>query len=155
MAENRGMEFLDYVLLVLKWKKILLIIFVTVALVSYLGIWLFVAEQFEATATIIPAEDASMGGLSALMRSVSALPLGVGGTKKTSSMDLYTTIIYSRSSIENIINRFRLDSLYRYDDRESAVKATRKLIAVEVTPENASSFESPNVKLFIAAFDAP
>jgi tyrosine-protein kinase Etk/Wzc len=137
MAENRGLEFLDYVLLVLKWKKVLLVILLATAALSWLAIFLLVPEEFEATATIIPSEDASLGGLSALMRSVSALPLGVGGVRKSSSMDLYTTIIYSRTSIENVIDHFRLDSLYRYPDRETAIRGTRRMIMVDVTTENA------------------
>jgi capsule polysaccharide export protein KpsE/RkpR len=137
MAEDRGLDILDYLLFVVRWKKLLLSLGLAVAVLTYLGVYVLIPEEFEATATIVPAEDTSLGALSALMRNFSSLPMGLGGAKKTTEMDRYTTIIMSRSTVEGMIDHFRLDTLYRFENREAAVKAVRKMITTTITMENA------------------
>jgi capsule polysaccharide export protein KpsE/RkpR len=137
MAEDRGLDILDYLLFVVRWKKLLLSLGLAVAVLTYLGVYVLIPEEFEATATIVPAEDTSLGALSALMRNFSSLPMGLGGAKKTTEMDRYTTIIMSRSTVEGMIDHFRLDTLYRFENREAAVKTVRKMITTTITMENA------------------
>jgi|WetSurMetagenome_2_1015567.scaffolds.fasta_scaffold13844_4 tyrosine-protein kinase Etk/Wzc len=137
MAENRGFDIADFVLFILRKKKTLALFLLIVTVVSYLAIYFLIEEEFEGSATIIPTEEASLGNLSSMMRSFSSLPLNLGGAKKSSEMDLYNTIIYSRSSIETLIDRFRLDSLYGISSRAEAVKTVRRMITVEVTVDNA------------------
>jgi len=141
MAQNNGLDVLDYLVIIAKRRTLLLTIAATVAVVSYLVIFLFVPNEYRSSATIVPAEDNSLGGLTALMKNMSSLPLGLGGAKKTTEMDLYTTILMSRSSIEHLIEEFRLDTLYRWKNREDAVKDVRELITVDITKENAFVIE--------------
>jgi tyrosine-protein kinase Etk/Wzc len=137
MAQNSGLDILDYLVLAAKRKRLLLAVAGTVALLSYVTILVFVPNEYRASATIVPTEDNSLGSLSALMKSVSSLPLGLGGAKKTTEMDLYTTIVKSRSTIESLIQEFHLDTLYHWKSMEDAVKEVRDLIEVDVTTENA------------------
>jgi len=141
MAENKGLDILDYLVIVVKWKKLLLTMAISIAVVSYLAIFIFVPNEFAASATIVPSEDNSLGGLSALMKNVSSLPLGLGGAKKTTEMDLYTTIVMSRSTCEGLLDEFRLDTLYHFENREEAWKGVRKMVTVDVTAENAYVIE--------------
>jgi tyrosine-protein kinase Etk/Wzc len=136
MAENRKIEFLDYLVLVIRWKKVLLAIFLLSFAASYLFVRFCVEQQFTATATIIPAtETSSLTGLTSLIKDFSfALP---GSINKESEMDLYNTILFSRSSIELLMQKFDLQRLYKIKSRERAIKTIRKTIKTDVTMENA------------------
>ncbi len=139
MAETKKIEFLDYLVLIVAWKKVLLSIFLISGVVSYLFIRFYVHQQFTATATIIPAGEAnSLSGLTSLIKDFSvALPSGLSGMSKESEMDIYNTILYSRTSIERIIRKYDLQKLYKIKSKELAIKLIRKTIKTEITMENA------------------
>jgi tyrosine-protein kinase Etk/Wzc len=141
MAENKGVEFLDAVVMVVRWKKLLLTMLVAVFVLSYLAVYFLIPSEYTATATIVPSEDNSLGGLSVLMKNFSSLPMGLGGSKKSSELDLYTTIVKSRMTCEYLLDEFRLDTLYRFENREEACKDIRKLVNVDITTENAYVIE--------------
>jgi len=137
MADNRDSNFLDYIVLLVKWKRVFVINAVLLFTISYLGIYFFIDEEYESTATILPAEDKSLGGVSALMKSLSSLPVGLSASPKSADLDLYTTVINSRVTLEQIIAKFDLLKDYKLTSMERAVKALRKQIKGKVTDENA------------------
>jgi capsule polysaccharide export protein KpsE/RkpR len=57
--------------------------------------------------------------------------------KQESEMDLYNTIIYSRTSVELLIRKFDLQKIYKIKSKEKAIKAVRKSIRTSITLENA------------------
>ncbi|MCZ7614321.1 MAG: hypothetical protein M5T52_12500 [Ignavibacteriaceae bacterium] len=71
------------------------------------------------------------------MKNLKDLPLGLGGSSKSASTDLYITIIYSRSNLENVIKKFDLLNDYNLNSMEKAVKLVSKKIEAEVTDEDA------------------
>jgi len=139
MSEHHKIEILDYFVLIVKWKKVLLTIFFTTLITVYLLIRFFVGSLYEASATIIPIGENSMTGLLSLVKDFSAaLPGGLGDNlKKESEMNLYNTLIYSRTSIENLINKYDLMKLYKIKKRDEALKAVRKTIKTSITLDNA------------------
>ncbi len=137
MSNDRSLEFLDFLVLIIKWKKFLLALFVILLVVAYLAIYFLIKPEYKATATIIPSQEEQIGMLSSLSEKLSNLPFGLGGSTKSAQMEFYTTIIYSRTTIENLINKFNLMKEYGFESTEDAVKAVRKLIKAEVTTENA------------------
>jgi capsule polysaccharide export protein KpsE/RkpR len=139
MSDHYKIEFLDYLVLIVKWKKTLLTVFFSSLLVSYGLIFLFVPKQYESTATILPStEDNYMSGLYSMMKNFSSvMPGSLGNIKKESEMDLYKTIIYSRASIENLIDKFNLQKLYKIKKRVEAIEIIGKMIKTKITLEDA------------------
>jgi capsule polysaccharide export protein KpsE/RkpR len=138
MAEYKGLDFLDLLVVITKWKKFLLILIISTFVISYLVIYLVIDEEFESKALIIPSDDSSpSGSISGIMKNLKDLPLGLGGSSKSKSTDLYLTIIYSRSNLENVIKRFNLMADYDLESMEKAVKLISKKIEAEATDEDA------------------
>jgi capsule polysaccharide export protein KpsE/RkpR len=79
-----------------------------------------------------------MSGLYSMMKNFSSvMPGSLGNIKKESEMDLYKTIIYSRTSIENLIDKFNLQKLYKIKKREEAIEIIGKMIKTKITLEDA------------------
>jgi uncharacterized protein involved in exopolysaccharide biosynthesis len=140
--KEKGFHLLDYVEFFVTRKALFLRVFLLSLVLGYAGIYFLVEEQFEATATIIPREDETGGLASSVLRGMKGLPLGLGSKSPSNEVDLYKTIIYSRTMIEDVIRRFDLITVYRLDsskriDQEAAVKRLRKEIVTKETEESA------------------
>ncbi|HEX2959975.1 MAG TPA: hypothetical protein VHO70_24275 [Chitinispirillaceae bacterium] len=139
MAQST-IEFIDFLAIAIKHKITLILIFIISLLTSYGLIYFFVQEQFDAETVIIPSGQNSLAGVSSLVKNISSvLPIGIGDVNKESEMDLYNTIIYSRTAIETLIENFKLKEMMKIQRREDLHKAVRKMITAEVTMENAFS----------------
>jgi tyrosine-protein kinase Etk/Wzc len=141
MNENK-LEFLDFVVLLARWKKVLVVVFFLSSAVAYLAARFLLEPEYEASATIIPSmETNGMVGLSAMLKDFSsALPSGLSSLKQESEMDLYTTVLYSRSSLEAMIDKFDLSHLYKLTDpldHDELLKAAKKSISANITLESA------------------
>ncbi|MFC2082238.1 GumC family protein [Bacteroidota bacterium] len=137
MGEKRGFDFLDYLVILTKWKKFLIILSFAVMVVSYLSIYFFIDEQFDSRALIVAAEDEQAGMISSLMKSFSDLPVSIPGISPTSDTDLFTTIIYSRSNLEKVINKFGLFDEYGHDTMAETVEELEDKIEADETKEGA------------------
>lgn len=137
MVENRGLSFFDYLIIIIKWKKFLISLAVVVAVLSYLGIYFLIPPQYDATAVIVPSEQDQMGGIGSLLKSFSNLPVSIPGLKKSTSTDIYKTIIYSRTSMEKLIEKFGLHQEYGNDLMEETIKEARSNVFADETKENA------------------
>ena len=137
MVENRGLSFFDYLIIIIKWKKFLISLGIVIAVLSYLGIYFLISPQYDATAVIVPSEQDQMGGISSLLKSFSNLPVNIPGLKKSTSTDIYKTIIYSRTSMENLIEKFGLFKEYGCSTMEETVKGARENVYADETKENA------------------
>ncbi|MDP1676908.1 MAG: hypothetical protein Q8L88_08580 [Bacteroidota bacterium] len=138
MSEQNKIDILDYFILIVKWKKLFLKVLIGSFLVSYIGIYFLIDAEYEAKAIIVSSEDKQIGGISSLMKSLGNLP--IGGLKSSSTageMDLYVTVIRSRTMLEDIINVFGLQKEYNQPSMEKAVKRLRETIKTKVTDENA------------------
>jgi len=133
-----NVSFMDAVVMIVKWKTLFVKVALAVSIVSYAGIYLFIDEEYEATATIVPSEDKQLGGISSIMKSLGNLPIGgLKGTTVTAEMDLYVTIITSRSMMERIIAKFDLQKEYDQPSMEKTIKRLRSCVRTKVTEENA------------------
>ncbi len=79
MAEYKGFDILDYLVLIVKWKKFLLATFVIAMVLTYLSVFFLIDERYDSTALIIPAENSDLSGISSLMKSFSNLPISIPG----------------------------------------------------------------------------
>jgi capsule polysaccharide export protein KpsE/RkpR len=142
MSVDKGVDLLDYFVLVTKWRKYLFVLLLFSLTISYLSIYLFIDDQFDATATIIPLEDENAGGITGLMKGLRGLPMGLSGGTSRGDIGKYNTIIYSRTNLEDVIGRFGLVAIYHLDSAsvdcmEKAVKKLAKDIITEETEESA------------------
>lgn len=124
MAEDKSIGFLDYLIILIKWKKFLIILFFGILILSYLAIFFLVPPKYESTALILPIDNQSDGGLSSLLQNFSDLPISIPGISSSGDItDLYNTIIYSRTNLEDVINKFHLLNDYGLESIEKGVKA--------------------------------
>jgi len=142
MAEEKKVDLLDYLIILVKWKKTFLLIAIITAIISYLTIYFLIEEQFDAKALIVPTEDASMSGLVGLLGNLEGnLPFGFGSSTSP-EMNLYNTIIYSRTNLQNIIDEFDLYDDYNLDStikdyKEEAIKKIAGNITADETEYSA------------------
>jgi tyrosine-protein kinase Etk/Wzc len=138
MAQYRGLDFLDYLVLMVKWKRFLIILTLMSLLFGYLAVYFLIPPQYDSSATIVATEDTQMNPLSAMAGGLSDLPLnflGFGGMTSSAKYDLFTTIIYSRTNLERMIDKFELKNDYGIESTEKTIKLLKSLIKVEITDE--------------------
>lgn len=128
MAEENKFDLMDLLVILVKRKIFILFTLLFTLSISYGSIYLFVEEKFEASATIIPSETSSAGGLSSMMKGLSGAAMGFGNFGAKNQIDLYNTIIYSRSTLENILDTFKLMKLHQYESREKAILGLKENI---------------------------
>ncbi|MDR3665653.1 MAG: Wzz/FepE/Etk N-terminal domain-containing protein [Ignavibacteriaceae bacterium] len=138
MAEYKQIDLLDYLIFLNNWKMKLIIIFLTVFVVSYVAIYLFIPEKFDAQAVIIPSESQGVSGIASLIKNFSGLPLNMSGMGKTSGVSLYNTIVLSRTNLEKIINKFDLYKEYNLHSQEKTLKELVQNISTNDESESGS-----------------
>jgi len=144
MPDSVPKEFhlLDPVNFVVKRKERFIALFFVSLVLTYLGVFFFVDEQYEASATLIPRSEDATTAVGSLLRSVKGISFGLGGKAPRTETDLYTTIVYSRTMMEDIIRTFDMFSVYDLDSTdpkamEKAVEWLQKDVHTEVTEEMA------------------
>lgn len=133
------MELLEYVV---KRKEFFVGIFLLSFVLSFAGVYFLIEEQYEATAVLIPRSEDGMSAVGSLLRSVKGVSMGLGAKAPKSETDLYTTIIFSRTMMEDVVRTFGLVAVYdldstKPDHMEKAVKRLRKEIFTHETDESA------------------
>lgn len=136
MAKYAQFDFLDYLIVINKWKLFIITVFVFTFLASYLAIYFFVPEKFDSSAVIIPSEQNSMNNIAGLMKSFSGLP-ALSGLKSNDETDLFATIIYSRTNLSKVIDKFGLYKEYKLDSYEKTLKELRSNIITQESDQGA------------------
>ncbi len=154
MTQKKSFDFFDILVLLIESSKFFILLFFGSVFLGYAGIYLFVQNQYEASATIISVEEQSSGLMANVLRSFDGLPFGVGGGTSRTQTEKFNTIIYSRTAMEGVLARFNLYGTYGLDsssvfERELAVKKLRKTVVTNLTNESAfeikCSAESPQL----------
>jgi uncharacterized protein involved in exopolysaccharide biosynthesis len=139
MSDEKKVDLLDFIIIFVKWKKFFLFLCLPVLFITYFSIYFLVDEQFESSALIIPSDDGLSSGLSGLLGGLGGdLPFNLGGMSSNPELDMYNTIIYSRTNIEKVIEKFDLYNIYKIDQtkkgfREDAIKAVSQSIQAKET----------------------
>jgi len=140
MAEYRGFDLLDYFVLVVKWKRFLIIQFLITLIAAYLLVYFLLPPQYDSMATIVAVEDQSLNPISSISKSLGDFPVasfGLGQFSATEKYDLFSTIIMSRTNLEKTVRKFDLMGEYGSDSMEKTVKALKGNINLDITPEMA------------------
>lgn len=138
MPEKRNLNLVDYLILLVKHKRFFIFLIIITAVVSYLSIFFLIDKQYDSTATILPSQDQSLDNVSGLLKNIKGLPLNLPDFSSNTDVEMYSTIIYSRTFLENVINTFSLVQVYDLDTTdeeymEKAVKSLKNSIDVEQT----------------------
>jgi tyrosine-protein kinase Etk/Wzc len=144
MAEYRGFDLLDYFVLIVKWKRVLLVQFLVTVSAAYLLIYFLLPPQYDSMATIVAVEDQNLNPISSITKSMGNLPfasLGLGQFSASEKYDLFNTIILSRTNLEKVIRKFDLMEDYGSESLEKTVKALKANINLDVTTEMAYEIE--------------
>ena len=132
-------EFSNYLYVLYKWKKFIIINLFIVAVIAVI-ITLLIPNQYKSTATIMipPDNQSGLSGLSGLTgllggkSSLASMGSRLFGVSNTSE-DVLLGIINSRSALTNIIEKFNLKDYYGIDDNniDKIIKAFRDDISSE------------------------
>jgi tyrosine-protein kinase Etk/Wzc len=142
MNNNSKIDILDYILLVFKWKKLLIILGILSFVAAYLVVYFLIPPQYDSSALIIPSQQQNMGDLSSILKGVkgfSNLPFGLNSISQNPNDDIdkYKTIVYSRTNLDSIIYKFNLLKDYNLQSIEKAEKELKGNIDANETKENA------------------
>lgn len=138
MANYRGFDLLDYIVFIVIRKKFFILISFIIGILSYVSIYFLLPPQYDSTATIVSVEVEGFNPLSQIASSFSSIPfssLGMGGLGADERYNLFTTIIFSRTFLEGMIDKFDLMKEYGKESLEKTIKQLRSSIEVELTPE--------------------
>ena len=138
MEKEQKISLLEYLAIIVKWKKFFIYLLFPTLIFTYLAIYIFVDEQFDAEVLIVPTGDEGMSGISSLIGNLDLnLPFSFGGATSP-DMNIYSTIIYSRTNLEKIIDKFNLIENYGLS---ADIKDFRKK-AVEILYGNINASET-------------
>jgi capsule polysaccharide export protein KpsE/RkpR len=138
MSEYRGLDFLDYVIIIVKHKFQLIFMTIIVLVLSYLLIRFGIQEKFDSEALIISSESGQAGGLGSLLSSFSDLPIDIPGISASGgSTEMFTTIIYSNSNLKKIIDKFELYKEYGQETMKETIDELASNIEANDTQEGA------------------
>ena len=152
----------DYIYILYKWKKFLIINLLIIVALSTLYAFL-IPVDYKATATIMIPPDTQMGGLGGLTSllggksSIASMGSRLFGVSNTSE-DILLGIINSRTALTDVINRFNLMEYYEIDDNnwDKVMKAFRADITSEPNEFGMIDFsvinEDPEISAEIANY---
>ncbi|MBD3409529.1 MAG: hypothetical protein GF419_04915 [Ignavibacteriales bacterium] len=127
MKQEKRIDLLDHLAVVVKHKVFFAVLLIVSLGVGYLAIYFLIDERFEATARIMPADTESTQGLSSLIGgALGNLPIGLGGMLGGGggpSVILFETVIYSRSTLEHLIETFDLQEDYDKETMQETLEA--------------------------------
>ncbi len=156
--------FTDFLSILFKWKKFLIINLLIIGIVTT-GITFLIPEKFKANATIMIQDDENMGLLNSVMSSAGSLLGGALFGGGGSSLDKIFGYLESRKIFLNVIEKYKLINYYDYTKykREKTLKAFREDAKFDLTQngliEISMIHESPDtareiVNYFILALDS-
>lgn len=138
---------LDHLQVLARWRRMILASVLCVSAVAAV-LSLTMTERFRARAVLFPPEEEQSDfGLAALL-SKSPINLGKLGGQGLSAQD-FVPIARSRSVAEAVIDRFRLDQLWRSRNREQALKTFGQRLTLQLSREEflAVEFEAESPQL--------
>ncbi|MFQ5632527.1 MAG: GumC family protein [bacterium] len=134
---KRDFGLLDYAIAVLKWRKWLIVNFITVGVISA-GISLVLPKWFLSTSTIMPPkQDMGLFGLSRLANSIPFGGMGLDFLKGGDMGYTYLAILQSRTVLDRLIDDYNLLTVYEFkeNERDKARKAVAENLDFNLNKE--------------------
>jgi capsule polysaccharide export protein KpsE/RkpR len=105
----------------------------------FVGLTFIFPYEYQSTATLLPQQESSGGGLSGFIQSLSSAGAGLGldalgGGKSSGQSRVFADILISRSNINYVINELKLDtiSLYKDMDKDEIVKFFQDALTIKL-----------------------
>lgn len=105
----------------------------------FVGLTFIFPYEYQSTATLLPQQESSGGGLSGFIQSLSSAGAGLGldalgGGKSSGQSRVFADILISKSNINYVINELKLDtiSLYKDMDKDEIVKFFQDALTIKL-----------------------
>jgi tyrosine-protein kinase Etk/Wzc len=136
--KNRELIFWDYLAILVKWRKLIVINFLIVCFAAS-GISLILPKWYRSQATLLPPieQTSSPFGLVSMLSDIPLGELGVPGMR--TPLDLFKAILESRTVGEAVVKRLNLQGVYKKKTLEDAVRVLWKRIQMKTSPEGTIS----------------
>ena len=135
LAGGEGIDVLDILLVLARDRLRIALVTLIFLLLGAAVSFLFLKPTFTATATILPPQQ-QQSSASALLGQLSSLAgLGGAGGLLKNPADIYVAMIMSRSSADDLIHRFHLQSVYKTKTMEDTRKAFKSHVTTEMTKD--------------------
>lgn len=139
-TENADSTFIEFLTVAVKYRWFLFL-FITLITVGATGYALLAPRWYQATASVLPAENTDMvsalGGLSSLAKGFSASKGLAALTKSNNESDRYIVILNSATMTDTMIKRYDLRKAYKMEDEfyENVVKEWKSNLSVTLQDE--------------------
>ncbi len=133
--EKKLINILDFFIVLLKWKKFLIINFILISIVSI--VFSLIVPRWYRSYSVIMSPEGDGDGLSISSLISNALPVGgmLGGAGTSSEAIRFIAIVNSRTMMEDIAKQFNLQERYKTINLERTVKALRNRVFTEVNED--------------------
>lgn len=130
------MSILDQLLLLARWKRLILVNTLIVAVASIV-VALLLPKSYRAGASIFPPEEDSLSGasLGSLLSATALVGQRANLPVLATPSDLYAAILKSRTLREELIRRFDLQTVYEVENVDYALRQLRETMRVKVGNE--------------------
>jgi len=132
--EKNLINILNFFEKLLKWKKLLIINFLIIAIVSLL--FSFIVPRWYKSTSVLLGPEGDMVGLNIASMISDALPIGGmlgGGVSEEATR--FLSIINSRTMMEDVATKFDLQKRYKAKNIELTVKTLRKRIKADINED--------------------
>ncbi|NOX66188.1 MAG: hypothetical protein GXO85_10475 [Chlorobi bacterium] len=127
VKEKREITFTDYLSILLKWKKFLIINLLIVGIITT-GITFLIPEKYKATSSVMIQESSSNGLLGGMMQDIGGVFSKAFGGGSGNSEDKLFGFLSSNQMAEKIISKFDLVTYYEIEKfkRDKTLKAFKE-----------------------------
>ena len=138
--EENKLDFFDYLAILIKWRKFIIVNFVVFTLVAII-ISLLLPKWYKATVLLLPPKDqsalSSFGSSSSILKNLGSSNK-LGGLGQNLGPYNYLAILKSRSAMEAVVNKFELLRVYNISNGsiEDALKELDGNVTIEIQPDD-------------------
>ena len=130
---------IDYLYILVKWRKLLIVNFIFVCLVAAI-ISSVIPKWYTAKTTILPPLGESAGmDLSSLINNLPVGGLGISLSGLSEEGNIFLAILNSRTVMETVAQEFELMKQYKTKNMEKTIKALQQHMLVEINEEGTIS----------------
>ncbi len=129
---NTQANLLDYLAVLVKWRKLIAINFFIVCLIAA-AFSLIMPQTYTAHTTILPPKEEGAMGISSFLRNLPIGGMGIGNV--SDEANLFLAILNSRTMMESVVEKFDLVNRYKVKNIEKAILTLRDHVTFEITKE--------------------
>ncbi len=150
-GELKEVHLVDYLYVVVKWRNVIFWCMGLGIVISFVVLFWVVPRWYKSTSIIMPPKQKAEFSISSVIRSISPFG-GFGLTRASDQLYDYTTIINSRTSLEEVVREFDLIHRYKVKDVVDAMKELQTNLTIDISKdENALEISAYDTDSLVAA----